>query len=229
MRVDAQTLDNFIFGQIMELLSGIVSIVHRGVTELTLKKIMERAQSHPASLFMKEASRQTNYPECYRIAGWEVVKCSEIELEYIKNVYRECSENSKVLKNKLPMRKSPQNDRLEIDYYRISSLQMIRQESPKLPSETSHYMDGMTFEQKKRVIESIISPEYGGKCIIRWATPSDISGGREELSSSTKGRFASGAFRNVPQTVQITFFTDLSGIQALVWVAGNDTTSQHVV
>ena len=228
MRVEAQTLDNFIFGQIMELLSGIVSIVHRGVTELTLKRIMERAQIRPASLFMKEESRQTEHPECYRIAGWEVTKCSEIELEYIKNVCREYSDSSKVLKNKPPMRRCHQNDQLEIDYYRISSVQVIKQEPPDLSTDISHYVDRMTFEQKKRVIESIISPEYGGKCIIRWATPSDTSDEKGKLPSLPKGRFTSGAFRNVPQTVQITFFTDLSRVQSLVWVAGNDSISQSV-
>lgn len=230
MRADAHTLDNFIFGQVIELLSGIVSIIRRGLTELTMQKIMERAQIHPATLFMKKASRQTEHQECYRIAGWEVTKCSEIELEYIKNVYREYSKNSKAMKNNPDpaMRRCNQSDQFEIDYFRISSMQVIRQEPPNLSTEISHYMDGLTFEQKKRVIESIISPEYGGKCIIRWATPSDISDGREELSSLPKGRFTSGAFRNVPQIVQITFFADLSRIQALVWGAGHDSIPQPV-
>jgi hypothetical protein len=229
MRADAHILDNFIFGQVMELLSGIISIVHRGLTELSMQKIMERAQIQPA-VFMKKASLQTDNPEYYSIAAWEVTKCSEVELEYIKNLYREYSKYSNSMRNNFSpaVQRSHQVNQYEIDYFRISSEQVIRQGPPNLSTEIFEYVDGMTFEQKKRVLESIISPEYGGKCVIRWAAPSNISDRRENWSSLPKERFTSGAFRNLPQIVQITFFTDLSRIQALVWSEGNGCKTQPV-
>ena len=229
MRADAHILDNFIFGQVMELLSGIISIVHRGLTELSMQKIMERAQIQPA-VFMKKASLQTDNPRYYSIGAWEVTKCSEVELEYIKNLYREYSKYSNSMRNNFSpaVQRSHQVNQYEIDYFRISSEQVIRQGPPNLSTEIFEYVNGMTFEQKKRVIESIISPEYGGKCVIRWAAPSNISDGREIWSSLPKDRFTSGAFRNLPQIVQITFFTDLSRIQALVWSEGNGCKTQPV-
>ena len=230
MRVDAQTLDNYVVWQVMELLSGIVSIARRGLTELSLQKIMERAQIHPAALLMKNTSLKAEHPACYGIAGWEVTKCSESELKYINNTYREYSKYSKAMNNNLDpaMRRCDRNDQFKIDYLKMSSVQVIRQVPINLSTEISYNMDGMTFEQKKHVIESIISPESGGKCVIRWATDSDISNGQEELSSLPNGRFTSGAFRNAPQIAQIAFYTDLSRIQTLVWGAGNDFISKPV-
>jgi DNA invertase Pin-like site-specific DNA recombinase len=229
MRVDAHTLDNFIFGHVMELLDGMVSIARRGLSELSLQKIMERAQSHPAELYEK-GSQQTEHQECYRVAGWELTKCSESELKYIKNVYREYLNNSKPVKKNLDlvMRRRDQDDCFEIDYLKIKSTQEITKGPINVSTEISNSMNGMTFEQKKRVIESIITPEYGGNCIIRWAKPSAISNGLKELQSTPKGRFSSGAFRKVPQIIQITIFTDLRRMQMLVWGEGNDIILQPV-
>ena len=151
MRADAHTLDNFIFGQVMELLSGIVRIINRGMTGLTFQKIMEKVQIHPTALFMKKASLQTDHPECFTLAAWEVTKCTEIELECIRKSYREYSEKSRFMKDDLgsPTSRCHQPDRYMNDYYRISSEQVIRQEPPHLPTEIMHYVAGLTFEQKK--------------------------------------------------------------------------------
>jgi DNA invertase Pin-like site-specific DNA recombinase len=230
MRVDAQTLDNFVFWQVMELLSGIVSTARRGLTELSLQKIMERAQIQPTALFIKNASLKAEHPECFRIAGWEVTKYSENKLKFINNTYRKCSNNSKAMENNPDpaRRRCDQNDQFEIDYLKMSSVQVMSQEPNNLSTEILYNIVGMTFQQKKDVIESIISPESGGMCVIRWATPSDISNRQEELSSLPKGRFTSGAFRNAPQIAQITFYTDFARIQTLVWGEGKDFISQLV-
>jgi DNA invertase Pin-like site-specific DNA recombinase len=230
MRVDAHTLDNFVFWQVIELLSGIVSIARQGLTELSLQKIIERAQIQPAVHFIRNVSHTAEHPEFYRIASWEVTKCSENELKSIKNTPREYSKNSEDMKYypDLAMRRCDKSDQFEIDYVKISSMQVIKQEPVNLSAEISCNMAGMTFEEKKRVIESIISPESGGKCVIRWATHSAISNGQEELPSLPNGRFTSGAFRNAPQIAQIVFYTDLSRIQTLVWGAGNDYISKPV-
>ncbi|MRS03428.1 hypothetical protein EG832_09450 [bacterium] len=84
----------------------------------------------------------------------------------------------------------------------------------------------MTSEQKKRVIESVITPEYGGKCVIKWAMHSDDSNRLEKMSSIKTGRFSKGAFRNNPQIIQVTFYADLNRIQTLIWGTGKDLFSQ---
>jgi hypothetical protein len=80
----------------------------------------------------------------------------------------------------------------------------------------------MNFEQRKRVLEYVVAPEYGSKCVIRWATHSDESDDREELSSKKIDRFAGGVFLNAPLIIEITFFTDLNRIQALIWGTATD-------
>ena len=223
MRVDAHTLDNFVFGQIMELLSSTVSVAHLGMKELNLQKIIERAQNPLDTLSTKIVS------ECYRIGGWELKKCNESDIKYIKKAYQRYSINSKLLKNNndFEIHRNDQDNQFEIDYLRINSSRVIRQKPINLLTDISYHIDVLTFEQKKRVIESIISPASGGKCIIRWATPSEIANGVEELQSPKRDRFASGAFRNEPQIIEITLFTDLSRIQALIWSTGLGVLSQH--
>jgi DNA invertase Pin-like site-specific DNA recombinase len=222
MRVDAHTLDNFVFGQIMELLSSIVSVAHLGLKELNLQKIIERAQNPLNTLSSKQVS------ECYRIAGWELKKCNESDLKYIKKACQGYSINSNLLKNNhdSEIHRYDQDNQFAVDYLKINSSRMIRQEPINLSTDISYYIDALTFEQKKRVIESMISPASGGKCIIRWAKPSEIANGFEELPSPKRDRFSSGAFRNEPQIIEMTLFTDLSRIQALIWGTGMGVLSQ---
>jgi len=93
--------------------------------------------------------------------------------------------------------------------------------------EISNYTDGMTIEQKKRVMESVITPEYGGKCIIKWGMY-PATNGLDKLSSKKRGRFSKGVFRNIPQIIQITFYADLKRIQALIWGTGKDILLQSL-
>jgi len=228
MRVDAHTIDNFIIGQIIELLSGIVSIIHRGLTDLTLNKLLEKAQVHPAANFIKQVSLHANDMECFRIAAWEVKKCSRTEIERSENVHRDhAKQSSGAIRICSPAaRKCNHMNEYEIDCYRISSEQVIRKISPTLSTEIKFCIDRMTFEQKKRVIESILLSEDGGKCEIRWATSSDKCDVQENLTFLPKGRYTSGVFRNLPQVVKITFFADLRRIRDLIWDADNISMKQ---
>jgi hypothetical protein len=207
LRVDAHTLDNFFIGQIIELLSGIVSIVHRGLTDLTLNKLLETAQVHPAANYIRNVSLHANDMECFRIGAWEVRKCSRTEMEHSETVYREHAEQSTRATSirSSAMRRCNQMNEFEIDCYRLSSEQVIRKITPTLSTEIKCCIDRMTFEQKKRVIESILLSECGGKSEIRWATSSDKCDVQEELTFLPKGRYTRGVFRNLPQIVKISF------------------------
>ena len=228
MRVDAHTLDNFIIGQIMELLNGIVSIVHRGLTDLTLNNLLKKAQVHFATNSTKKVSLHPNDMECFRVGAWKVKKCSRTEMEHSETFYRQHTEQAtgETRICSPAARSRDQMNEYEIDCYRISSEQVIRQTSPTLSTEIKCFIDKMMFEQKKRVIESILLSESGGKCEIRWATSSDKCDVQEELTFLPKGRYTSGVFRNLPQIVEITFFADLRRIRDLVWDADNISMQQ---
>ena len=226
MRVDAHTLDNFVIGQIMELLSGIVGIIHRGLTDLTLNKLLEKAQVHTADNF-KKVSLHANDMECFRTAAWDVKKCCRTEIEQSETVHRDHAKQSTGatrICDPAVRRCNHMND-YEIDCYRISSEQVIRKISPTLSTEIKFCIDRMTFEQRKRVIESILLSVGGGKCEIRWATSSDKCDVQEELTFLPKGRYTSGVFRNLPQIVKIIFFADLRRIRDLIW--NTDTISMQ--
>jgi len=228
MRIDARTLDHFIIGQIMELLNGIVSIIRRGLTDLTLNRLLEKAEVHTAANFIKKVSLHANDMECFRIAAWEVKKCSRAEIEHSEIVPRDHAKQSlgAIMVRGPALRRCDEKSKYEIDCYKISSEQVIRKISPILSTEIKFCMDRMTFDQKKHIIEYLLLSEGGGKCEIRWATSSDKCDEQENLTFLPKGRYTSGAFRNLPQIVKITFFADLRRIHDLVWDAGNISMKQ---
>ena len=88
---------------------------------------------------------------------------------------------------------------------RIKSERLIKPELILLSTEMLNHINGMTFQQKKRIVESILAPENGGKCIIKWAKSSDHSHCREDISSKEASKYFRGAFRTEAQLIQITF------------------------
>jgi len=231
MRIDANVLDSFIFGQVMEFLGGMVSFARRGLSDLSLQKITERTQTWRNAPSAGKESFQTGYLECDRLADWELTKCGESELRYIEECHKKYSPNTRIVNKKLDSARHPcdQVDEFANIVFRIRSERMIKSDPIIRSSEISSYTDGMTIEQKKRVIESVIAPEYGGKCDIIWAMHSDASSNRSgEISSRNTGKFSKGAFRTNPQIIQITFYADLSKMQTLIWGTGKDIFSQSL-
>ena len=229
MRVDASVLDSFIFGQVMDFLGGIVSFARRGLSDLSLQKITERTHTWRNAVSAGKESSQTGYPECDGLADWELTRCGESELRSIDECHKKYSPNTRIMNKKLDSARHPcdQVDESANIVLRIRSERVIKSDPIIRSSEISSYTDGMTIEEKKRVIESVIAPEHGGKCVIIWAMHSDASSNRSgEISSRNTGKFSSGAFRIYPQIIQITFYVDLSKIQTLIWGTGKDIFSQ---
>ena len=219
MRVDANTVDNFVFEQVTEFLGRMITLARRGLTDLSLQKITERAHSWHTTHSTEKALFQAGHQECNRIAGWELTKCCDSELKYIKQCMLKCSANSKVMKKELDSDKLQCDhvDEFQKDVLRIRSERVLMSEPNILSTESSGFTERMNFEQRKRVLEYVVAPEYGSKCVIRWATHSNESDDREELSSKKIDRFAGGVFLNAPLIIEITFFTDLNRIRALIW------------
>jgi DNA invertase Pin-like site-specific DNA recombinase len=219
MRVDANILDNFIFGQVMEFLGGMVAYARRGLSDLSLQKITERTHTWRSAPSIGIASLQTGHQECDRLANWELTRCSESEFRYIKEFNKKSLSISRAVSKKSDSARYPfdQVNEFADTFLRIRSEIEIKSDPIILSAEISSYTEGMTIEQKKRVIESVIAPEYGGKCVIKWAMHSDDSKILEKMSSLNTGKFSKGAFRNNPQIIQVTFYADLSRIQTLIW------------
>ncbi len=224
IRLDGRGLDNFVFGQIMELLGGIVNITRCGLNDLSLQKIMEQVQINPTVLPLEAASVSSEYAGCYRINSWEVRRCSAEDLKYMRYLSQRYSQYTESMNTNTDpaIRRYDWNDRNENDYLRIRSEQILSAGPPmNVPREISCYIERMSFNEKKRVIEAILSPEAGANCTIRWASPSDLHDGCSKLQVERRDRSYSGAFRNEPLIIQITIFANLRRIQELVWEVGN--------
>jgi site-specific DNA recombinase len=228
MRVDANTLDNFVFGQVMEFLGSVVNFVRSGLTDLSLQKMTERVQSWHTALSAEKVKYKGENGEYERIAGWELTKSCDGELKYLKKCKLKYSINSKSIKKEIDYskRQCDRTDEFEKDVLRIRSERVIRLEPTILSAEISGFTERMTTEQKKRVLESVVAPEYGGKCVIRWAMPPGASDSREESTHEKIERYTSGVFRNEPQSIEIIFYADLGRIQTLIWGTAMDILSK---
>jgi hypothetical protein len=151
MRVDANTLDNFVFGQVMQFLGSVVTFARRGLTDLSLQTITERVQSWHTSLSTEKVSFQGENGECDRIVGWEIAKCCDSELKYINKCKLEYSINSKPMKKELDYSKHQFNKISEFDkdVLRIRSERVISSGPTILSAEISGFTERMTIEQKK--------------------------------------------------------------------------------
>ena len=208
MRVDAKVLDSFVFGQIMEFLDSTITVARRELTELSLKKILDRARSCRTTPFSGHALIQPEQWPNSKISGWEFTKCDEDDLKCINCLVREkYSASSESMKRILDLdtRRCDQVCEYDFGVRKIGTKRLIKQEMTSLSTELSNYINGMTFQQKKRIVESVLAPENGGKCIIKWARSFDHSHSRQDTSSKEKSHFFRGAFRTEPQFIQITF------------------------
>jgi hypothetical protein len=208
MRVDAKVLDSFVFGQIMEFLDSTITLARRELTELSLQKILDRARSCRTTPFSGHALIQPEQWPNSKISGWEFTKCDEDDLKYINCLVREkYSASSESMKRILDLdtRRCDQVCEYDFGIRKIRSTRLIKQEMTSLSTELSNYINGLTFQQKKRIVESVLAPENGGKCIIKWARSSDDSHSRDDTTSKKASHFFRGAFRTEPQLIQITF------------------------
>ena len=208
MRTDAKVVDGFVFGQIMEFVGSMITVARKELTELSLQKILDNAHSWCATPFSGHSLLQTEQWANSKILGWEFTKCDEDDLKYVKCSDREkYSAPSKSMIRNLDLETKRCDQVYEFDsgIRRIKSQRLIKPEMILLSTEMSNHVNGMTFQQRKRIVESILAPQNSGKCIIKWARSSDHSHCREDISSKEASKYFRGAFRTEPQLIQISF------------------------
>jgi hypothetical protein len=185
-----------------------ITVARKKLTELSLQKILNNAHSWCATPFSGHSLLQTEQWANSKISGWEFTKCDEGDLKYVKCSDREkYSAPSESMIRNFDIETKRCNQVCEFDFgiRRIRSERLIKPEMTLLSTEMSNHINKMTFQQKKRIVESILAPENGGKCIIKWARSSDHSRCREDISSKEASKYFRGTFRTEPQLIQISF------------------------
>lgn len=229
MRVDVSTLDNYVFAQVMEFLNGIVVSVRDGLMDLSLKTIMERINSWPKTSVENRKPLQLGYKENECNDYWEFTHITEIEWTSI----RESCE--RYLKRRRYVNKKHEDSKRRYDLIgkhgekilKVTNRRLISPGKIDFSETVSSYTETMSFEQRKSIVESVIAPEKGGKCVIKWAR----NHGEIDLVHSPltkKGKFPQGEFRKYPFMIEITFYVNLQKIHQLILGAqGTDLFSRE--
>ncbi|MFC1567476.1 recombinase family protein [Thermodesulfobacteriota bacterium] len=84
----------------------------------------------------------------------------------------------------------------------------------KTKGEFKKFLINMPFEEKKRIIEAVISPENGGKCIIRYVSPNDYLDG-ETLKGAPKAEIHE-PLKDQDPLIEMDFRMDLNAIESVI-------------
>ena len=218
MRVDSTTTDNYIFSHVMEFLSSIVNCARHELMDLSLIKIMQKFNDGHTALSTEHKSILQRCSNNSHIDNWDLKYISDTEMKHIRNCRNRYSGNGGIINRNYGnvKRKYDLINTFDDDILKISSSQLIRHEKADFSDEISCYIDAISFDQKKNIIESVIAPDKGGECFIRWAKQSDMTCDIAPLKLE-ENRFYPGSFRIHPLVIEITFFASLNKIQKLVW------------
>jgi site-specific DNA recombinase len=213
--VNADEIDNALFNQVIEVLTRPNEFVSAWLKDLNTEELQEKV----ALLEKKEKQLQQKLLEAFNvITGTDNPsirklyenerKKNEEEWEatqvYLKNAKYELDQSSnKTDRYKAfceAMKKAKLTERLKLRF------------STKV--NFSDFMHALPFAEKRRVVETIVSPEQGGKCLVQYIRPTDILDD-EELQNVPKEK------RHVPLTDRepyphIDFIFDLDRVEAVI-------------
>jgi hypothetical protein len=82
-----------------------------------------------------------------------------------------------------------------------------------------NYIDSMPFNHRKKIIESLIGPEKGGKCVVKW---NNVPGSLDEIipQQGNTTPFIKSRCDKSQVTVEIIFYMSIRMIQELIFGAG---------
>jgi hypothetical protein len=186
--------------------------------DLSLIKIMQKLNDGHTALSTEHKSILQRCSNNSHIDNWDLEYISDTEMKHIRNCRNRYSGNGGIINRNYGnvKRKYDLINTFDDDILKISSSQLIRHEKADFSDEISCYIDAISFDQKKNIIESVIAPDKGGECFIRWAKQSDMTCDIAPLKLE-ENRFYPGSFRIHPLVIEITFFASLNKIQKLVW------------
>lgn len=220
MSVDAFTLDNYVFARVMAFFDNILTITRNGLSNLRLEDITERVNAFGSASPQEAISSKMPHVDCRPLIDWMV---SEISASEYKDILASCRKYSRRIDDTNKLQKTLEAvDNLiksDINILRICNKGVIGSEGTTFSLNTSNYIDSMPFNHRKKVIESLIGPEKGGKCIIKW---NNVPGSLDEIIPQQENTtsFNNSRYNKSPVTVEIKFYMSLGAIQKLIWGVG---------
>jgi hypothetical protein len=178
--INAEWLDNEVFKSISQLLSNPIYFGNKWLTipdVSELEKEIDRIKSRLGEL---DSKIKKAYDLITMVEGFETEK------EYKKLLENDIAEQQK-LKSKLILKETELNDKSNSkkllkelkDYYQdrdnkpLSDIWKPSLLDDEYESKFKEYLLNLPFKEKKRILEAVISPGFGGKCILRHKRYSD--------------------------------------------------------
>ena len=228
VKIDAASLDNYVYVQVMAFFVDLLEIARNELANLSVQDISARMNNMRDPLSQQQISFRLKHDECKNLVDWVV---SEISVTEFKIILASSRKYLKRMKGTSTKQEIPESkyDLIESSsgILRICSKGVIGTHGTILSPETSRYIDVMSFDCRKRFIESVISSERGGKCIL------DIDERPDALDMTLpkkeeKKVFANCRCRKCPVTVEIIFYMSLGAIQKLIWGVGGVSLSDAI-
>ncbi len=219
MRVDVSTLDDNVFAYVIGFFDKVVDNARDELMKMSVSTITEMINNWNTASSAEQISTSPNLNECIESDNWRVTKVSETELKYIRRCKDKYLRNSRITDKQRDVSKYKYNlvDELGEDLLKITGRCLITPENGNRIAKITNYIKGMPFDHKKRIIESIIAPEKGGKCVIKWGVNSTLSICTAHSSIKKRNVSIPARFRIDPLVVEITFYASLQRIIRLVW------------
>ena len=220
VKIDAATLDNYVYVQVMAFFVDLLEIARNELANLSVQDISARMNIMRDPLPQKQISFRLKHDECENLVDWIVNEVSVTEFHKLLEASRKYLKRMKGTNKKQGIPES-KYDLIDSSsgILRICSKGVIGTHGTIPSPETTRYIDAMSFDCRKQFIESVISPETGGKCIL------DIDERPDTFNATPpkwekKRAFANYRCRKYPVTVEIIFYMSLGTIQKLIWGVG---------
>ncbi len=213
--VDAEKIDHFIFSQISHVLSN----PSRFATQWLKNPDASELQSRIKTLQTEEADREKRINRAYDlITETDDAKAVTHFKQRLKSDSGELKDIQRELKRRVEAFALIRHKTNKLAEFERCMKSLNRRKGMKLHFKTeaqfAAFLTNLPFAEKKRILEAVISPETGGKAILRYPTPFDILDG-EELRKIPKEK------RHQPLTdhepfVELVFDLDLDRLENLI-------------
>jgi site-specific DNA recombinase len=211
--IDADKVDFEIFSQVVNILSNPDSFAeawykNQNYEDLkhkvdTLREITGNQKINMESAFKRASSERDidvkeiyngmldTFTENYKLSR-DNLKQAEIELDFIKTKVDRLKEYKKAISQ--------------------SSKRGLMKKYLRTEGQFKEFLYNLPLKEKKRILEAVVSPEAGGKCIIRHVTPFDFEDDIEDIPQDDLHK----PLWNRNPLIDCQFNVDLNKIEALI-------------
>lgn len=173
-QVDANLVDELIFDEIVEFLSNPARFAEKWLKDLNIEELQAKRNKLKAQIKSLEKDLANAYELIVntrdeQLKNGHMVKYKQDDQQLIdlRNKLDKVENDYSISSNKIDIFAEFQAAVEKADYFTIDDIYDPAQNQFK------NYLYNLPFKEKKRIVEAVIAPENGGKCLIRYQRAND--------------------------------------------------------